>query len=82
MARPWNFGTPKKGEPRIAYRDVRVERGGRAWSASYHIDDGRLVLSSAWGSTSAPAASPATIPTQAQVLLGAMIDARLKGARP
>lgn len=54
MARSWNFGRPKKGAPIVAYRDVRLQHAGKVWTASYHVDDSRLVISSAWGSRSEP----------------------------
>lgn len=71
---------PRKGVARTAYRDVRVQRGGQTWTASYHVDAiGRLVLSSAWGSASATATADQR--AQAEAMLGEMIDARLR-AKP
>lgn len=80
MARSWNFGMPKKGAARVAYRDVRVERDGRPWTASYHIDDkSRLVISSAWGSRSEPVSpdlSQETLDERARGLLDRLIGER------
>ena len=79
MARSWKFGKPKKGAPLVAYRDVRVKRAGKVWTGSYHVDDERLVISSAWGSRSEPVSPNLPIDTlndRARGLLDQLIQER------
>jgi hypothetical protein len=74
----WNFGMPHKGAAVVSYRDVRVQRAGRTWTASYHLDDdGQLVISSAWGSRTAPDPGFKKRSDKAQAMLAGMIDERL-----
>lgn len=80
MERKWNFGMPAKGQRVVAYRDVRTQRAGRTYTASYHVDnDGKLVLSSAWGSISAKAKELAQQKQQAERLLNQMLKRMANG---
>ena len=45
---------PKKGQAHVPIRDVRVRRNGKDWTASYHTEDGKLMVWGAWGSRSEP----------------------------
>jgi hypothetical protein len=74
----WKFGTPHKGQEVVSYRDVRVQRAGRTWTASYHLtDDGQLVISSAWGSRKAPDPGIKKRADKAQAMLAGMVDDRI-----
>jgi hypothetical protein len=79
MSERWNFGRARKGRPVIAYRDAGITSRGRRWTGTWHVENGELVLSSAWGSRSAPAApdeSTEALAARARVMLEQMIETR------
>ena len=78
MTQRWTLGRARKGRPITAYRDARISRGGQRWTGNWHVEDGRLVLSSAWGSSSEPAepgASAEALADRARAMLTALIGA-------
>jgi hypothetical protein len=58
------------------FHDVRIEQGGKRWSATWHMENGRLVVTSPWGSTSEPLAQRGDPGVRAAELLHAMIATR------
>ena len=62
----------------VSYRDDRVQRACRTWTASYHLNDaGQLVISSAWGSRKGPDPGFKKRTDKAQAMLAGMVDERL-----
>lgn len=76
MARNWNFGTPRRGEAHAPIRDVRVKRNGRTWTASYHVEGGKLQVWGAWGSRSEPVGRTRDLAKRATSLLVEILDER------
>lgn len=74
MSKHWNFGTPKRDAPRIAYRDVRITRAGRTWTATWHTDGEKLYVSSAYGSRTEPVGRSKNLANRATELLSEIID--------
>jgi len=72
---PWS-ALSKNGVTPIRPKDVRIIRGGQRWTASWHVEDGELMVWSAWGSRREPVARDADLGSRAQVLLGEIVDAR------
>ena len=70
------FGLPKRGAPHPNFRDVTIQHGGRRWTATWHVQNDRLVVDSAWGSASEPINADMNQPTRAAELLHAMVAAR------
>lgn len=73
------FGMPARGQPRHSIRDVRVVRDGQRFTASWHVEDGKLLVWSAWGSRSEPVGKTTGLAARATVLLGEIIDQRGTG---
>lgn len=71
-----HFGMPARGAKRQSIRDVRIVRDGQRWTASWHVDDGRLVVWSAWGSRSEAAGNTKDLAARATALLGEIVDQR------
>lgn len=65
---------PAKGTPHVSYRDVRIVRDGRTWTATWHVTDGTLYVSSAWGSKSEPVGRTRDMAKRATALLTDMVD--------
>ncbi len=74
MAQTWNFGTPKRGEAHPQIKDVRVQRNGRTWTASYHVEGGKLNVWGAWGSRSEPVGRTKDLKKRAEALLTNILD--------
>jgi hypothetical protein len=70
------FGLPKRGAPHHTFRDVRIQHGGKRWTATWHVDAGRLFVDSAWGSTSEPIGGDMDPATRAAEILHAMVAGR------
>ena len=71
-----HFGMLAKGTPLVSYRDVRVTRGGKTWTASWHVDEGKLFVSSAYGSRTEPVGRRKNLGDRAEQILGEIIEAR------
>lgn len=65
---------PPKGSVPIERHKVMVHRGGRDWNGSWEVEDGRLIVSSAYGSRSEPAGAPEERPARAEALLRDILD--------
>jgi hypothetical protein len=70
------FGMPKRGAAHHTFRDVRIQHGGKTWTATWHVADGRLFVGSACGSTSEPISDDVDPPGRAAELLHAMVAGR------
>jgi hypothetical protein len=69
-------GLPKRGATRISPRDVRIERDGKRWTASWHVEDDRLLVWSAWGSRTEPVGPTTDLGSRARALLTEILDGR------
>jgi hypothetical protein len=70
------FGTPKPGQPHVSYRDVRIQHAGKRWTATWHVEGGHLIVSSAWGSASEPIRDYTDPSSRAAELLHAIVASR------
>jgi hypothetical protein len=71
-----HFGSPVRGAKRQSIRDVRIVKDGQRWTASWHVEEGNLLVWSAWGSKSEPVGKTTELAARATVLLGEIIDQR------
>lgn len=69
------FGTAKRGQAAPRMRDVQIMRGGRTYTASWHVEDGKLLVSSAYGSRVEPVGRRRDLAGRATVLLGEIVEA-------
>lgn len=72
----YHFG-PKRGSERIVRHPISVTLGDRAWSGSWEIEDGRLIVSSAYGSRAEPIGRRKNLEPRAMALLGEIVSERL-----
>lgn len=70
---------PTPDTPHHDFHDVLIKHGGRRWTAAYHLESGRLTVSSAWGSLSEPIRDDVDPRSRAAELLHAMVAARRVG---
>ena len=68
------FGLPKGDAPH--FPEVRIQHGGKRWTATWRVQDGRLVVDSAWGCASEPIDDDTDQPAKAAEILQAMVAAR------
>ena len=73
------FEMPDPRPPHDAFRDVRIQHGGKRWTATWHVADGRLSVDSVLGSTSERIDADANPATRAAELLHAMVAGRRRG---
>ena len=71
-----HFGMPARGAKRQSIRDVKIIRDGQQWTASWHVEDGELLVWSAWGSRTEPAAGTTDFAARATALLGEIVANR------
>jgi len=69
-------GTPKDAATHHKFRDVRIQHGGKRWSASWYVADGWLVVISPWGSESEPIGGDTDPASRAAELLHAAVAGR------
>ncbi len=70
------FGLPKRGAAHPTFREVTVQHGGKRWTATWHVQNDRLVVDSAWGCASEPITADMNQPTRAAEMLRTMAVAR------
>jgi hypothetical protein len=68
------FGLPKRSAP--TFPEVRIQQDGKRWTATWRLQDGRLVVDSAWGPASEPINDDTDQPTRAAEMLHGMVAAR------
>jgi|HubBroStandDraft_3_1064219.scaffolds.fasta_scaffold479549_2 hypothetical protein len=70
------FSKLKPGATRHAYRDVRTQHAGKTWTATWHVEGGRLFVASAWGSASEVISDARDPASRATDLLREMVAGR------
>ena len=70
------FGLPKLGGPHPTFPEVRIQHDGKRWTGTWHIQDGWLVVDTAWGSTSEPINADTDQLARAAEMLHEMVAAR------
>jgi hypothetical protein len=82
MTNHWRYGLLEIGAEPIAGGDVRLRRGGRIFAATWRVEQGDLVLSTAWGSRREMAGRRRDMSLRAGVLLGQIVEAWITAPRP
>lgn len=77
MPKTWNFGMPKAGAVHSPRYDVRTVKGGRQWTATWHVAEGKLYVDSAWGSNVSPAGPAGNRALRAAAILEDLVTKRL-----
>lgn len=75
MPRDSWFHVPKVAD-RVRRESVRVIRGDERWTGSWTVENGDLLVVSAYGSRTAPAGSSRDRAARAEAMLGEIVDAR------
>jgi hypothetical protein len=71
-----HFGMPARGAKRQSTSDLKIVQDGQQWTASWHVEDGELLVWSAWGSRTEPASATTDFAARATALLGEIIASR------
>ena len=74
------FGLPNGRAPH--FPEVRIQHAGKRWTGTWHVQDGRLVVDSAWGSSSEPISDDTDQPARAAAMLHAMVAKRVGSGAP
>jgi len=82
MTNHWRLGLLEAGAEGIARGDVRFQREGRVFAATWTVEQGDMVLSTAWGSRRELAGQREDMSLQAGVLLGQIVEAWITAPRP
>jgi hypothetical protein len=70
--------SPKRSQPHGDHNDVCYQHGGKQWTATWSVENGRLIVSSAWGSRSEAIRDAAEPAARAAEVLQAMVERRTK----
>ena len=82
MTYHWHFGLLDAGAEGIAHCDVRILRDGRIYAATWRVEQGDLVVSTAWGSRREMIVRREDLSLRASVLLRQIVEAWIAAPRP